>query len=71
MAKINQLDKLDRVAKLLPPLLVYHYFDWALKTEHEILAAKFNLPDTPHEIKNIMWYNELHNNIMVKVSRVS
>ena len=70
MAKINQLDKLDRVAKLLPPLLVYHYFDWALNTEHEDFNAKFNLPDTPHEIKNIMWYNELHDNIMVKVSRV-
>ena len=36
MAKINQLDKLDRVAKLLPPLLVYHYFDWAFKTQDRI-----------------------------------
>lgn len=70
MGKTKIINRVEKIAKLLPDILVYHYFDWAFTTENEELPSNFNFSDTPYEIKNIIWYDDLHDNIMSKVSGV-
>lgn len=57
--------------KLLPDVLVYHYFGWEFNTQNDELPERFIELDFPSGIKNLLWYDDLHDDIIHKVAKTS
>jgi hypothetical protein len=67
--KVKSKEQIDKIKKILPDILVYHYFDWAFETQHEELPENYISLNYPFEIKNIIWYDDLHEGITQKVGK--
>lgn len=59
--------KLERIMRLLPDMLVYHYFGWQFNTQNYDLPERLAELDCPHQMKNVLWYNDIHDGIVHQV----